>query len=196
MLYRHCGYALVAAAGVLLSSAVSHAQEPAPAASKKIPLTAALVLTPEFCATVNKVGKKMINQEKFAVGKEACKQLEPALAAVFTSLARVEDSANTGDAQVVLEPKFDDVGATQKAFAFSNRELVLVLEWTVRDKSGKVLWLETVEGSAKRHIGNTFTHGSNLKHIIEDAVQNLTEQSVEKMASAPQLRRFGALPVK
>ena len=47
---------------------------------------------------------------------------------------------------------------------FSKRELVLVLEWTACEKSGKVLWLETVEGSAKRRIGNTFTHGSNLKH--------------------------------
>lgn len=196
MLYGHCGYALVAAAGVMLCSVVSHAQETAPASPGKIALSAALVLTPEFCATVKKVGKSMINQEKFPVGKEACKQLEPALAAIFTNLTRVEDSANAGAAQVVLEPKFDDVGATQKAFAFSDRELVLVVEWTVRDQGGKVLWLETVEGSGKRHIGNTFTHGSNLKHIIEDAVRKVTEQSVEKMAGAPQLQRLAASPVK
>jgi hypothetical protein len=196
MLYHHGKSVVAAAALVLLSSALSHAQESSPAVPPKIALSAALVLTPDFCATVKRIGKALMNQEKFAVGKEACKQLEPALAGVFTNLTRVEDPAQAGDAQVILEPKFADIGATQKAFAFSDRELVLEVEWTARDQSGKVLWLETLQGSAKRHIGNTFTHGSNMKHIVENAVQNLAEQSVSKMAASPQLQRFSAQPVK
>src|SRR5208283_4975974 len=124
---------------------------PAPA-PPKLSLTAALVLTPEFCATVNK--KK---SEKFQVGKAACAELEPVLKGIFTSLTRVDDSSKAGDAQVVLEPKFADVAATEAAIAFSNRELVVQVEWTVRDQSGKAIWIETVQGSSKRHIGNAFT---------------------------------------
>jgi hypothetical protein len=160
-------------------------------AQQKLSLTAALVLTPEFCATVNKKGS-----EKFPVGKTACNELEPVLKGVFASLARVDDSSKAGDAQLVLEPRFADVGATQKAFAFSNRELVVLLEWTARDQSGKVAWLETVQGSAKRHIGNAFTHGSNLKHIVEESVQDLAEQSAAKMSASPQLLKLSAEPVK
>jgi len=154
-------------------------------------LTAALVLTPEFCATVNKKGS-----EKFKVGKAACGELGPALQGVFSSLSQVDDSSKAGNAQVVLEPKFADVGATQKAFAFSNRELVLLVEWTVRDQSGRVMWLDTVQGSAKRHIGNAFTYGSNLKHIVEDSAKDLAEQSAVKMSSAPQLQKLSAQQVK
>jgi hypothetical protein len=167
------------------------AQNQTPPTQQKLSLTAALVLTPEFCETVNKKGA-----EKFPVGKTACVELEPVLKGSFASLTRVDDSSKAGNAQVVLEPKFADVGATQKAFAFSNRELVVLVEWTVRDQSGKVVWLETVQGSAKRHIGNAFTHGSNLKHIVEDSVQDVAEQSAAKMSSSPQLLALSAQPVK
>jgi hypothetical protein len=162
-----------------------------PAAPKKLSLTAALVLTPEFCATVNK--KK---SEKFPVGKTACAELEPVLKGIFTSLTSVDDSSKAGDAQVVLEPKFADVAATEAAIAFSNRELVVQVEWTVRDQTGKAIWIETVQGSAKRHIGNAFTYGSNLKHIVQESVQDMAEQSAAKMSSAPQLLKLSAAPVK
>jgi len=167
------------------------ARSETPAAPKKLSLTAALVLTPEFCATVNK--KK---SEKFQVGKAACAELEPVLKGIFTSLTRVDDSSKAGDAQVVLEPKFADVAATEAAIAFSNRELVVQVEWTVRDQSGKAIWIETVQGSSKRHIGNAFTYGSNLKHIVQDSVQDMAEQSAAKMSSAPQLLKLSAAPVK
>jgi hypothetical protein len=189
-------FAFTAVASLLFIRADLRAQQAAPAAPNKLALTAALVLTPEFCATVKKVGSALVNQEKFDVGKEACKQLEPGLATVFTELKRVADSSETAGAQVVIEPKFADVGATQKAFAFSKRELVVVVEWTIRDRDGKVLWLETIDGSAKRNIGNAFTHGKNMKHIVEDAVQNVTEESAAKMISATQLQKYSAKPIK
>ena len=174
------------------------AQKQTPPAPRKLSLSAALVLTPEFCATVNKKGHEAFlgGSEKFPVGKTACNELEPVLKEIFTSLTRVDDSSKAGDAQVVLEPSFADVGATQRAFAFSNRELVVLVEWTVRDQSGKVVWLETAQGSAKRHIGNAFTHGNNLKHIVEDSVRDMAEQSAAKMSSAPQLLKLSAQPVK
>ncbi len=162
-----------------------------PATPQKLSLTAALVLTPEFCATVTNKA-----HEKFPVGKAACAELEPALKDVFTTLTRTEDSSKAGAAQVVLEPKFADVGSTQKAFAFSNRELTVLVDWTVRDQSGKVIWMETVQGSAKRHMGNAFTHGGNLKHIVNDSVEDMAQQSAAKMSSSPELRKLSAAPVK
>ena len=175
----------------LLFSFPVKAQNTTPQVPQKLSLTAALVLTPEFCATVNKKGS-----EKFKVGNAACIELGPAFKGIFSSLTQVDDSSKAGNVQVVLEPKFADVGATQKAFAFSNRELVLLVEWTVRDQSGKVMWLETVQGSAKRHIGNAFTYRGNLKHILEDSAKDLAEQSAAKMSAAPQLQKLSAQLVK
>jgi hypothetical protein len=190
-----CLLLLVSCRFLLLTlSVVAQDQAPTPA-PQKLSLTAALVLTPEFCATVNKKGG-WANEEKFPVGKAACNELEPAMKGIFTTLTRVDDSSKAGDAQLVLEPKFADVGATQKGFAFSNREMVVMVEWTVRDQSGKALWIETIQGSAKRHMGNAFTHGKNLKHIVEDSVQDMAEQSAAKMSNAPQLVKMSTAPVK
>lgn len=187
---RHRFLSLTLCCPLLLTVSVM-AQNQTPAAPQNLSLTAALVLTPEFCATVSKKG-----HEKFPVGKTACTELEPVLKGIFSSLKRVDDSSKGGDAQVVLEPKFADVGATQKAFAFSKRELVVLVEWTVRDQSGRSVWIETVQGSARRHGGNAFTYGRNLKHIVEDSVKDMAEQSAAKMSSSPELLKLSAAPVK
>jgi hypothetical protein len=68
-------------------SAPLNAQEQ-PAAPKPLSLTADLVLTPEFCATIDKK-----HNEKFEVGKAACAQLEPALRPIFVRLTRVDDAS-------------------------------------------------------------------------------------------------------
>ncbi|MFZ0306006.1 MAG: hypothetical protein WAL75_25190 [Terracidiphilus sp.] len=181
--------ALVLAGTLGISLAVQAQNQPS--APKPLNLTADIVLTPEFCATIDKK-----HNEKFEVGKAACEQLQPALGKIFTKLTRVDDASKASDAQVVLQPQFSEVGATEKTFAFSSRELVVLVEWTVRDREGKVLMLDTVQGTGKRHMGNAFTYKNNLKHILEDCTSDMAEQSAQKIASAPALVKLSAAPVQ
>lgn len=174
----------------LVSAFPAHAQN-SPQAPHKLSLIAVVVLTPEFCATVNKQGN-----EKFEIGKASCKVLEPALQNAFSKIVQVSDESKAGDAQVVLEPRFADTTTTHKAFAFSSRELMVGVEWTARDSSGKVLWIETVQGTAKRHMGNAFTYAHNQKKILEESVQDMADQSAAIMSSAPELLKLSAAPVK
>jgi hypothetical protein len=168
--------------------ATAHGQTISPT-DAKLPLKAALVLTPEFCATITKDGP-FTTKERFEIGKAACTELEPALKAAFPNLARVEAATSSGDAQVVLLPRFVNVDATMGITAFSNREMAVLLEWTVKDMSGNTVWLETVQGSAKHHVGNMFTYKKNCKLIAEDSVKDAAEQSAARMASAPELRKL------
>lgn len=153
-------------------------------------LKAALVLTPDFCATKTKKGSFVSGKETFEIGKAACAELEPALKGVFSSLTRTEAPPSPEEAQVVLLPKFGDLEATKTLGAFSDREMIVLLEWTVKDRSGKTVWIETVQGSSKHHMGNTFTHGKNVKLIVEDSVKDAAEQSASKMSSSPELRKL------
>lgn len=182
-------------AGLLLAVCCSPSRlqgQEAPAPGQPVSMNAALVLTPEFCATKSKKGTWMINQETFPVGKVACQELEPIVKTAFTSLNRIQDPSAAGDARLILTPRFVDIGATQKTLAFSSRELTVVIEWTARDQSGKTVWIETIEGTAKRHMGNAFTHGSNLKHIVEDSVKDVAEQTVAKLEASPEIARLTA----
>jgi hypothetical protein len=179
---RWCALFLLAAFALAQGQTISPADA-------KLPLKVALVLTPEFCATQTTKGS-FTTKEKFEIGKDACAELEPALKLVFPNLIRVEAATSSGDAQVVLLPRFVDVGATMAMTAFSNREMVVFLEWTAKDISGKTVWIETVQGSAKHHIGNMFTYNKNRKLIAEDSVKDVAEQSASKLSSAPELRKL------
>lgn len=159
---------------------------------QKPALQAALVLTPEFCATKTKKGTWGLNQETFEVGKLVCADLEPALKSVFSTVTRVEDPSAAGNAQIVLTPRILDIVATQAKIAFSNRTLTISVEWTAKDSAGKTVWLETVEGTAKHHMGNTFTYKKNLNLVVKDASQNLADQSASKMAASQQLRELAS----
>jgi hypothetical protein len=149
----------------------------------------ALVLTPEFCATVTKKGTWGVNEEKFPIGKAVCDQLEPALRTVFYRLSRVSEESSAGDSDLVLVPRLVDVGATQKAFAFSKRELVIMIEWTAKDKAGKTVWIDTIQGSAKHNIGNAFTYKNDLKLIVADASKNVADESAKKMSLSPEIHK-------
>jgi hypothetical protein len=182
---------LLAAFVVCIAAHGQPPQSPLPA-DPQLKVSAALVLTPELCATKTKKGKWGINQENFPIGDAVCKQLWPALNKIFFSLALISDVSKAGDAQLVLTPVLGDVGVTQKATAFQSRELVVQLEWTVKDKSGKTIWVETVQGSAKHHMGNAFTYKKNLNLIVDDSVKDAVDQSVSKMAASAELQKYAA----
>jgi hypothetical protein len=159
-----------------------------PLSEPKLPVRAALVLTPDFCAS--RVAHGAHDPKKgLEVGKVACLQLEPAIREDFENLATVADAQKTGGAQLVLIPEFIDVGvAIEGVTAFSDQELTLLLQWTAKDASGRMVWLETVRGSAIRHVGNVFTARKNRRLIIDDAVQDAAVESSRKILSSPELR--------
>jgi hypothetical protein len=161
-------------------------------ADGKLPFKAALVLTPEFCATKIKPKGSAMTKEwgSFDFGKAACVELEPALKDVFSSLTRVAAPPSPEEAQLVLIPRIADVNATTASMAFSNREMVVMLEWTVKDSSGKTVWIETVQGSAKHHMGNVFTFKKNQTLIVTDSMKAAAAESASKMSSSPVLHKL------
>jgi hypothetical protein len=169
---------------------VTAAAQTAPLSDPKLPLHATLVLTPEFCATKITKGSWATIKETFEVGKIACLELEPALGRVFSRVTLVTAPPAAPDGQVVLLPRFVDLAANTTMSAFSDREMDVLLEWTVKDMSGKTVWIETVQGTSKHHMGNLFTHGKNVKLIVKDSVKDAAEQSASKMLSSPELRKL------
>ena len=158
-----------------------------------LPLRAVLVLTPDFCATEFRQGSVFTTgRETFKVGQMACQELGPALKPAFASLIVVAEAPASSDAQIVLIPRFANAHATTSTFAFSNREMDVFLEWTAKDASGKTVWLQTIQGTSKHHMGNLFTHGHDVKLIAADSVKDAAAQSVTTIEAAAELRKLGA----
>ena len=192
-------------AALLLPAMVLIASGQSVSAPAQLSLTAEVVLTPEFCATKSKKGSFFSGAETFKIGEVACPEIERALKKSFSSVTRVAADPVPGasGAQVVLVPKFTDTSATKAVIPTSSRELVIFLEWTAKDAMGKPVWIETVQGSAKKAqggggvpgIGSVSIAGGiwgsmNRKHMVRDAVKDLAETSARKLAESPELRKL------
>jgi len=152
----------------------------------KLQLRAALILTPDFCATKWTTGNGWTsNKENYTVGQAACEFLEPALKNSFSTLTRLEAVPPSSDAQVILQPKILKGDATKGR----KREMVILLEWTVTDTAGKTVWLQTVQGTAT-HKRGTFKVGKNFKLLLAAAVQDAADESARQMSAAPELKSF------
>jgi len=171
------------------------AQEPAPAKQStegKYPLEAILVLTPAQCSEESKKGNWVIGKEKFRMGELLCPAAESAVQQVFEKYARVETLPEKGSAtgKVILTPRFVDLEATRTTTAFGKRKMVLLVEWTATDESGKVFWVQTVEGNAQEKTGNLFTGGSHRRKMLESIKKDLADKSAQAIRQSPEFRKL------
>ncbi len=65
-----------------------------------------------------------------------------------------------------------------------------MIEWTVKDSTGKTVWLETVQGSAKHHQGNLFTFRKNQGLIVTDSMKAAAAESANKMSASSELHKL------
>ncbi|MGD0631546.1 MAG: hypothetical protein ABR987_19620 [Terracidiphilus sp.] len=170
---------------ILTSFSLTARSQTASPPEQKLDLNVAVVLDPDLCAT--KIKK---NHETFEVGRAACDLFKSALEQGFSSVTSVATTGDAAGAQVILVPRFVDLSATKTMGAFSTRELTVLLEWTAKDKSGRTVWIETVQGAGKNHMGNGFTYKTDLKEIIHYAVEDLAHKSVAEMDASPELRKL------
>src|ERR1017187_93630 len=167
----------------------------APSADTKLALKAALVLTPEFCGSKASQGVFWTTgKETYFIGKVACAEFEPTLKDAFSSLVRIADASSGGDAQVLFLPRLVNVSKTASQFGKATTDMVVSFEWTVKDLSGKTVWIETVQGHAQdsRHRKGISLedYGTVLNRIVKEAVKDAAEQSARKMAASPELRKL------
>jgi hypothetical protein len=171
---------------LVLGTATRANSQTASSPDTKLALKAALVLTPDMCAS--KV--KSRTGQSFEVGQAACRELEPTLKRAFSSLTIVTAVSSAGDAQVILVPRFVAIDRTGGTTGFSTVKTVLILEWTAKDNAGKTVWLETVQGNATGHLGNMGRVKRNRERDVANAMKDAAEQSASKMSSSPELRKL------
>jgi len=153
-------------------------------------LKADIVLSPGFCAT--KKRQSIAIKDVLNVGKSACAQLVNALMPVFSDLRRIEKASEPGKgtAEITLVPRFADINATQQPFLpSSRRSLIVLLEWTVQDSTGRTIWLQTIQGSSEHKAGWIITTKS-VSAMVDDAISVLANESAQKISAAPEIRRL------
>lgn len=121
-------------------------------------------------------------------------ELVPSLQDVFSSITQVDSALSAGDAQITLLPRIIKIGETYpmqwNAYGWgqTKAELVILLEWTVKDKAGNTVWIETVEGSSRRKVVKIYPKTGDI--LLENAVEDVIAQTKSKMFYSPELRKL------
>jgi hypothetical protein len=179
---RHSFLAAPPLYALVLAAVLVTARGQVPSPDGRIAFRAVVVLTPEFCGATERSQQW---GSTFEIGEAACTELEPALKQVFPNLTRVAETASSGDADVILLPRFANIGISIRQPA----ELFVWVEWTLKDKSGKTVWIGTVQGYGKHRLGG-LGRKKDLQAIVTGLAKNTAEQSARAMSSAPELRKL------
>ncbi len=162
--------------------------------SNQIPLSVELRLTDELRAA-QWIRKSMGDTFVMPLGAVLSDQAEAMSRRLFSKVTvtknNVPDSAPVdGDAALSIKPVAIErsLGAT----AFGKSILTVILEWTLTDSNGQLVWVDTIKGQGVKNSGNLFTHKSNASAQIEAMVEDLFEKSYQAISSSPEIRSFAS----
>lgn len=159
----------------------------------KINLNVGLVLTPTYRATrweFHGGGMTVL----FPIGDNLVTNSEYMASRLFAS-AQVLDApvAPAGSSiNAFLIPRVSAFEGSSGAFAWDKLVRTLIVEWTLKDSQGNVVWVDTVRGEATGRLGTAFSQIKNDERITGEAIDQLFLKSYQAISAAPQINRFAA----
>jgi hypothetical protein len=149
----------------------------------KIPGTAIIVLTREFCLSEVRLGNSLVGKQTYRPGQLLCASAESIARGSFENVIRMETDPKPEEAgnNLILIPRFADMDATFPVA--SRRTVAILLDWEVKDPKGRVLWAQTVEGDAQQG-------GISHRKVIEMVMHDLVVKSSEAIRGSSEIRRY------
>jgi hypothetical protein len=95
-------------------------------------------------------------------------------------------SDEKGSTDAVLAPRLVSVKRTQPTTIFGDQTTTIVLEFTLKDKNGKLLWLDTVTGSATTKM--TSKVKASATRQFQMAFDQVFNQAAERIRASPEVR--------
>jgi hypothetical protein len=172
---------------------------PKEAGHQKVPIRVTLVLTDEFCSTV---WQHKPTSENWPLGDTLCGYAEEVARGAFTGFVRTPKFKEIPEPETdaILVPKFVDASRAAGMTAWSESEVVLMLEWSAFDQSGKMAWAQTVRGTGRGKLRKRRLLAGALlvpppigrlnRETLQKALDELFLESFKQITSSPGMRRL------
>ena len=158
---------------------------------KAIPISVELRMTE---ALRNARWSREIHGMKYEMplGKVLSRYTEITAQKLFTSVVVTNDRAGpaSSGAQAILRARPVAIERTRGATAFGNSKLSVLLEWSMQDAEGQLLWVDTIHGLGEANSGNLWTYSSNARDQITAMVRDLFKKSFDKMTSSYEIGAY------
>lgn len=161
--------------------------------SNKIPSSAALFLSSEYC---NYIYKTTANGEtwNFILGPTLCDYSKTIIQNTFSkSLVVMEkDNIDIGKIDLVVTPRVVDTSVYFRPGIPAKAISLVVVEWSIKDRNGEIIYMTTNEGNGLE--ANVFgSHTTELQVSVQKALNALFNKSYKEFITSSELRQFAKM---
>jgi hypothetical protein len=162
---------------------------PKGAIAGKHPYGVTLALTKDLCRTVWKQKSTRDNRD---LGEALCLYAERVATAVFAPVSRrdTNTAAEPDAGEPQLSARFVEMRRNEPAWAWHDQEVAILLEWSMRDRVGRLVRVKTIQGVARDKAGTLFTRTRRRHDAVRAAIDDVFARSVREMISSPELRKL------
>lgn len=89
----------------------------------------------------------------------------------------------------IITPKMVSVERTRPMFIFQQQRTTIMIEWTVKDANGDLIWVDTITGEGKSPMG---LKKKNTENQVKAAVKQLFQKSFQAISQSLEIRKFAA----
>ncbi len=169
-----------------------HMIEASPAnlqSSYVVPLSAGVILTADYCSyefSMRRQGETHV----FHLGETLCTNTKKLMGELFTTIEVLSLSGGIKDrkADVLVSPKLVDASVQVNRWRSEGVDALIIVEWTVTDRNGKVLLTKTVQGKAHT-VGGPFSVDKTRNRAISLAIDEVFSESAKAFQQSIELRK-------
>ena len=104
----------------------------------------------------------------------------------------VTDAIQPPEAAVdaIITPKMVSVERTRPMFIFQQQRTTIMIEWSVKDANGDLIWVDTITGKGKSPMG--LNEKKNTGKQVKAAINQLFQKSFQAISQSLEIRKFAA----
>ena len=197
--FRPISFAILISLGFFVASGCTHMFEQpihkinVDPVAEKIDLNVALILTDNF-RNAKYQREEMGDKWIIPIGENLVHHSVELMNRVFAYSVTLDESINKSpnkNIKYVMTPELIFFDWAFGAFAGSESKISICVKWTLTDTSGKTLWVETIKGIGIGKSGNIFNGDERIKTKVQNALQDLFNNSQNAILSSKLLRKLG-----
>lgn len=96
------------------------------------------------------------------------------------------------EAAGLLVPRMVFIEQSFGIWVWDDANITMGLEWTFKDRDGRVVWVDTVKGTGTNATGNLFTSRTRMTERAGLVIEDVFRKSFDAIAGARALRDFAA----
>lgn len=122
--------------------------------------------------------------------ENAIRVANAAFSEVIVDRANNSSSKSADHLRPVLSPQFVDVENSIGMWTGSPNHMTITMEWPLNTSEGKLIWIDTVNGSAVVKGGTRFSHQEAVQRLLLLTLGDLFTKSYVSIISSIEIRNY------